>query len=171
MQWQWVDLAILAIIALSVLTGVVRGFVKELIGLFVWVVAIWLAFTYSPRINFWLQNYIHDKTARTVVAFIVILIAVLLAGSLVNALLSFIMKRSGLSGTDRLLGVGFGFIRGVFLVALIMVAIKIMLPSYEKSMRSSQLYQRFDPVVDWLYGFIPEFIQKGKALENQSTSL
>ena len=42
MQLQWVDLAIIAVIGLSVLTGLFRGFVKELVALCVWILAIWL---------------------------------------------------------------------------------------------------------------------------------
>lgn len=167
MQWHWLDVAIIAIVTLSVLTGLIRGFVKELIALCVWIAAIWLAFTYSQSLDSWLQHYIHDRTVRIAAAFLLVLIAVLIAGSLVNAILSFIMKRSGLSGTDRLLGMGFGFVRGVFLVALIMVAAKMVMPSYEQVMSNSQLGARFDPVVSWLSSFMPEFIKKAKVLDNK----
>mgnify|MGYP006371064045 FL=1 len=46
LAFHWVDYVIIAIIGLSVITGLFRGFVKELIALTVWVLAIWLALNY-----------------------------------------------------------------------------------------------------------------------------
>ncbi|TAL61871.1 MAG: CvpA family protein [Legionella sp.] len=165
MQLQWVDLGIITIIGLSVLTGLFRGFVKELVALCVWILAIWLGYHYSQSLDPWLQSYIQEKSARTAVAFVIILFATLLAGGVINAMLSFILKRAGLSGTDRTLGMGFGFVRGVFIVALLMVAVKMTSLPYEKYSQSSQLYARFDPLVAWLYGQMPEFVKQVKAVD------
>ena len=166
MQLQWVDLAIIAVIGLSVLTGLFRGFVKELIALCVWVLAFWLAFKYSQSLDPWLSSYIHDQSARTAVGFIIILIATLLVGGLVNALLSSLLKRTGLSGTDKTLGMIFGFIRGVFIVALIMVAIKMTSLPYQQYAQQSILYARFDPIVDLTYAHLPDFIKRMKTVDN-----
>ncbi|KTD17107.1 CvpA family protein [Legionella jordanis] len=176
MQLHWVDLLIVAVVGLSVLTGLIRGFVKELIALAVWILAIWLAFSYSQSLDPWLQKYIQDKTARTVTGFIVILVAVLITGGIINATLSFILRRSGLSGTDRLLGMGFGFVRGVFIVALVMAAVKMTSVPYKTYSDNSLLYAKFDPVVDWLYAQMPEFIKQAKIfdkekLQTQKTAL
>ncbi|KTD20437.1 colicin V [Legionella lansingensis] len=171
MQWHWIDLLIVAVIALSVVTGLIRGFVKELIALAVWILAIWLAFTYSQNLDPWLQKYIQDKTTRTVTAFIIILIAILIAGGIVNAILSFILKRSGLSGTDRILGMAFGFVRGVFIIALIMVAIQMTSVPYKKYAANSKLYAQFEPVVNWLYSLMPEFIKQMKVFDKQGIQL
>jgi len=165
MPGHWLDWIIITVVGLSVLTGLFRGFVKELIALGVWILAIWLAFKYSTLLDPWLQLYIHDKTARTAAAFISILVATLIVGGLFNALLSFILKRSGLSGTDRLLGMGFGFMRGVFIVGLLILGVKITSLPHEDYSRDSRLYAKFDPLVNWLSSFMPEFINKVKALD------
>lgn len=165
MQLQWVDLAIISVIGLSVLTGLFRGFVKELVALCVWILAIWLGYHYSESLDPWLQSYIQEKSARTAVAFIIILFGTLLVGGIVNALLSFILKRAGLSGTDRTLGMVFGFIRGIFIVALIMVAVQMTSLPYQSYSKDSQLYAKFDPMVAWLYGHLPEFIKHVKAVD------
>lgn len=165
MSWHWIDCVIVGVIALSVITGLFRGFIKELIAMCVWILAIWLAFTYSGLLDPWLQSYIHDKTLRTGVAFVAILLATILAGGLCNALLSFILQRTGLSGTDRLLGMGFGFVRGVFIVALLMVVVKITVTPDQTYIKESRLYAKFDPLVDWLYGFMPDLIKHAKVLD------
>lgn len=165
MQLQWVDIAIVAIIALSVLTGLFRGFVKELVALCVWILAIWLGFNYSQSLDPWLSSYIEEQSVRTAIGFIIILFATLFVGGVVNAILSFILKRAGLSGTDRTLGMGFGFLRGVFIVALIMVAVKLTSLPYQEYSQKSKLYARFDPVVALLYSHLPEFIKQVKAVD------
>ncbi|AMV14072.1 CvpA family protein [Legionella pneumophila serogroup 1] len=165
MQLQWVDIAIVAIIALSVLTGLFRGFVKELVALCVWILAIWLGFNYSQSLDPWLSSYIEEQSVRTAIGFIIILFATLFVGGVVNAILSFILKRAGLSGTDRTLGMGFGFLRGVFIVALIMVAVKMTSLPHQEYSQKSKLYARFDPVVALLYSHLPEFIKQVKTVD------
>lgn len=165
MQVQWVDIAIAVIIGLSVLTGLFRGFVKELVALCVWVLAIWFGLHYSQSLDPWLKGYIQEQSARTAIGFVIILFATLLAGGIINALLSFILKRAGLSGTDRTLGMMFGFIRGVFIVALLMVAVKLTSFPFEDYAKESVLYPKFDPVVALLSAHMPDFIKQMKAVD------
>lgn len=159
MALHWIDYIILGLISLSVITGLFRGFVKELLALCVWVLAIWLAFTYSHVVSLWLEHYIHDKTARIIVSFIVILLLTLILGGMVNAFFSFIMQRSGLNGTDRILGMGFGFVRGIFIVAIIMVAVRITGVHEQEYTKQSALYSKFDPFVNWLWKLTPKISQ------------
>ncbi|MBA2650565.1 MAG: CvpA family protein [Legionella sp.] len=165
MQLLWVDITIISLITLSVVTGLFRGFVKELVALCVWILALWLAYHYSAKLDPELTSYFHDKTMRSAVSFLLIFFATLLAGGVFNAILSFIMKRTGLSGTDRALGFGFGLLRGIFIVALLMVAIKWTALPYQQYTESSKLYAQFDPLVAWLYGKVPQFISQVKNLD------
>lgn len=170
MAWHWIDYAIIGIIALSVITGLFRGFIKELIALCVWIAAIWLAFNYSSKLHPWIAPYVHDKTAQAAVAFIAILLAVIIVGGLFNAMLSFILRRSGLSGTDRLLGMGFGFVRGVFIVALIMVVFKMTSLPHQDYTAQSRLYGKFEPLVNKLSLYMPSVLDQMSALENSQTT-
>ena len=157
-------------IGLSMVTGLFRGFIKELVALCAWVLAIWLALVYSPTLDPTFQPYIHDKTARLVVAFICILLSTILVGGLVNTILSFILRRSGLSGSDRILGMGFGIGRGVFIVALMMLVVKVTHAPRDDYAQQSHLYAKFDPLVNWLYGYTPELLKHIKNLEDQEKS-
>lgn len=159
MLLNWMDYAIIAVVGLSVITGIFRGFVKESIALLVWVIAIWLGMTYYTTFDPWLVPYIHDRTLRIAVAFIAIVLLALIAGSLFNAMIGMIIKRSGLSRTDRLLGMIFGFVRGIFIVALMLLVVKFNpMPEYTQT---SYLYGEFDPIVNWLYKLIPDSIKNG----------
>jgi len=166
MYSYWVDLVILVVIGLSVLTGIIRGLVKEVLALGIWILAIWLAFNYSEGLDPWLQHYIQDKTARMVVGFIAIMVGTLIAGGLFNALLGYLLKQSGLSSTDRILGMGFGFVRGVFIVSFVMVVMQMTSMPIATYKQSSVLYAKFDPMVAWLYGYTPALLKKIQTLES-----
>lgn len=166
-QWHWIDLTIIGVIALSMLMGMVRGFVKELIALCVWALALYVAYNYSSLLDPLLQKYIADQTAKTVVSFVIVLVGVLIAGGIVNASLGVILKKTGLSGPDRMLGIGFGFVRGVLIVAFVLTALKMTSLPHEQFAKDSVLYARFDPLVSWFDSKIPEVIKQAKSFDKQ----
>lgn len=164
MQLQWIDLIIIGVIGLSAITGLFRGVVKEVIALCVWILAIWMGYNYSSSLTPMLQKYIQDQSARTAVAFIIILFGVLLAGGIVNTILSFMLRRTGLSGMDKLLGMVFGFARGVFIVSLILATVKMTSLPYQQYTQTSQITAQLTPVVNWISGYFPVFLDKVKAV-------
>ena len=167
MFWNWVDIAILVMIGLSMLTGLIRGFVKELIALGIWVLAFWLAFHYTASTEIWLQAYIKDSSTRKIIGFVIIVFATLISGGIVNGALGFILKRSGLSGTDRLLGMAFGFVRGVFVVSLMLVILNLTPIPHDEYFSTSTLYPRFDPLINWINSHIPNVIKQAQWIEHE----
>lgn len=161
----WLDMAIIVVIALSVLTGLFRGFVKELISLVVWILAIWMSIHFSDQLDPYLSSYIHQEAMRSGAAFLIIFFGTLLLGGIVNAVLSFILKKTGLSGTDRVLGMGFGFIRGVFIVSVMIVGVRMTNMPEDDYRRQSNLYAKFDPLVNSIASYVPTFISKVKTLD------
>ncbi len=160
---HWIDIIIVAVITLSVITGLFRGFIKELIALSIWIIAIWLAIHYNPLIDPWLIPYVKDANIRKVLDFVIILLATLIAGGITNAALGFILKHSGLSSIDRLLGMIFGFIRGIFIVSVIIVMLKITNFDYDD--KTAKFPNKFTPIVNWLYHKLPKVIQQVNSLD------
>jgi membrane protein required for colicin V production len=155
---DWPDYLILGIIAISVLVGALRGFVKEAFSLLVWAVAFLAAFYLSGPIADWLQDSISLPSARTALAFAGIFIAVLLVGGLLNYLLGKLVEKTGLTGTDRLLGGVFGACRGLILVvALILVAGFTPIPG-DPWWSESRTVQSLLPLAEWASTFLPESI-------------
>jgi membrane protein required for colicin V production len=165
----WIDILIVGVIGLSVLTGLMRGFFKELIALGAWVLAIWLGVTYTNTFSANLIPYITDSTVRAGVSFIIIVLVCLLFGMIVNALLGFLLKHSGLSGADRILGMGFGFLRGVLIVSLAMVVAGMTGMNLQPYRSTSTLYVYFTPIVSKIATYIQPYIAKavesGKGVE------
>lgn len=160
MTVSWVDMAIAGVVILSMITGLFRGFVKESVALCVWIFAFWFAFNYGECLDPWISPYVHDKTVKIVVEFILILFASFIFGGILNGFIGFLMRRSGLSGTDRLFGMGFGFARGVFIVAILLLGISMTGVTVSEYTQNTILYSKMEPLVNWLRGYVPEFIKK-----------
>lgn len=145
---NWADWAIIAVVLLSCFIGVKRGFVKEALSLAVWALAFFVAISFHERLAVLLERSIDTPSLRYVVAFGVLFAATLVVGSLVNYLIGELVRVTGLSGTDRLFGAVFGWVRGVFVV---LVALVLLGGIFEDDpwWRSSQLIPQLLVLEDW----------------------
>lgn len=168
MQFSGVDLVILVIMAISVMTGLFRGFIKELFALSLWICAFWGAGHYAPQFAHLFKPWIHQAELQLFATFIVIVIAVLILGGLLSSLLSFLISKSGLTGTDRILGMVFGFVRAVLIIALLILVAKLSGFPEAKYSEGSRLYREFNPVVQWMYSYIPGWLDKIKQFDEAS---
>lgn len=123
------DWAIVALFCLSVVFAYLRGFTRQLIALFSWVLGFVAAITLSPRLGSLLPDFAGNPTLRYLIAFGTILIAALLVGALIAWPLRRLLLQSGMGFLDRFLGGLFGIVRGVVVVlALMLVAGLTTLP-------------------------------------------
>jgi len=154
--FNWADYAILGIVGISMVISLMRGFVREAISLITWIVAIWVAYKFNGVIAGFLTHYIKTPSIRLVVAFVLLFIIVLIIGALINFLISQLITSTGLGGTDRVLGILFGILRGILLVGvLILLAEMTTLPKdpwWEKSV----FIPHFKSLTTWMHGYLPE---------------
>jgi membrane protein required for colicin V production len=166
----WPDYAILGTIAISILVGALRGFMKEVFSLLVWAAAFIIAYQYGGNIAALMDDHISLPSARTAMGFTGLFIAVLLIGGLLNYLLGRLVESTGLSGTDRLLGGVFGAARGLALiVAVLLVAGFTPIPA-DPWWKDSQMVQRLMPFVAWSSGFLPENVSEYLEFDPQDQS-
>lgn len=110
------DYVIIGIVGISVFLGLRRGFVSEAFSLAVWVAAFVVAKLFCNSLALLAGDLVNPPSLRVPVAFIVLFIATLIVGSLIQRLLSELVKVTGLSATDRMLGMMFGALRGALIV-------------------------------------------------------
>jgi membrane protein required for colicin V production len=153
---HWPDYAILAVIAISTLVGALRGFIKEVFSLLVWVAAFFVAYHFGGDVAALMEDSVTLPSARTAMAFTGLFVVVLLVGGLVNYLLGRLVETTGLSGTDRLLGGVFGAVRGLGLVlAVLLVAGLTPIPA-DPWWQESRTIMRMMPLVEWAASFLPK---------------
>lgn len=151
-----VDVILIIVIFLSALFSLIRGFVKEAISLATWIIAIWLAATFTPKLAAVLPSGIESEAVRQAVGFGVLFVLSLMVGALVNMLVSQLVKKTGLSGADRIFGVFFGILRGAAII-IVFVIIGGMTPLPETDWwQTSVLLQWFESAAIVIQQYIPE---------------
>ena len=118
---HWADIFVVVVIALSTLISLFRGFVKEALSLATWIAAVLLAMIFAAQLAVHLPLSIESQTVRIAIAFFALFIVTLIIGSFVSYLLGKMVDKTGLSGTDRLLGMLFGVARGGLIIALLVL--------------------------------------------------
>ncbi|WP_038177049.1 MULTISPECIES: CvpA family protein [Vibrio] len=141
------DIVILGVIGLSALISLVRGFTKEALSLVIWFGAFFIASQYYAKLAVYFTR-IQDDMIRNGAAIAALFIATLIVGAVINYVIAQLVQKTGLSGTDRVLGVVFGGLRGVLIVsaALFFMDAFTTFPD-SQWWRGSQLVPEFSRVI------------------------
>jgi membrane protein required for colicin V production len=145
----WVDWAIIAIIVISCLISLKRGFVKEALSLVTWIIAGVVAWMFGGALAQHLTDFIEMPSARIIAGCAILFVATLLVGALVNFLISELVRVTGLSGTDRFLGMVFGGARGALLVVVLTGLLSLAPVQQDPWWQQSSLIPHFLIVADW----------------------
>lgn len=158
----WLDIVILLLIFLSMLIGFFKGFVKESISLATWIAAIIIGLRFSPELAKHLPISVETEVVRISIAFAALFIVVLVIGGLINYLISQFVKKTGLSGTDRLLGLIFGALRGGLIVTLLALIATRLVPAMQTEpwWQQSRMIPSFVTMAEQLNTFLPKQLQE-----------
>lgn len=151
----WIDYAISVLILASAVIGLFRGFVREAFALTTWLAAIWVGMHYSHDLSPALQTSVDYPSAQLAIAFIGLFILTLLLGGMISYILQHLIEKTGLTGTDRLLGMVFGVFRGAVLVAILVMLAGMTSVPQEPWWKQSQLLPPFLDFAVWLKSHIP----------------
>lgn len=125
LDMSWVDISIFAIISLSVLVGVLRGFVREVLSLLVWVLAFWVALEYTPKLADLFVDVIMASSPRLVMSFVILFLVTLVLGGVIGYIISKLVRKTGLGSLDRSIGMFFGLARGVVIIAVLVMLMNV----------------------------------------------
>jgi membrane protein required for colicin V production len=145
------DWILVAIIAVSSVFGLLRGFVKELLSLASWVAAFFVARLFSFKLSGFMMDWIDQPQFRVIAAFAILFAATLVVGALINNVFSRLVSATGLTGTDRLFGMVFGVVRGGLLVVVMVSLLSLTPISNDQWWQSSLIIPHFILVDEWSY--------------------
>ena len=123
---EWVDIVILAVIGMSALVCIVRGFVKVLLSLIAWGAAFFLSINFYENLAS-LLTFTDDRSIKVVLALFILFVGTLIFIGVLNYIITLALKKTGLSGTDRLLGMVFGTLRGLCIVLVVAAIFQLLI--------------------------------------------
>ncbi len=148
------DYAVLAVLGFSLLVGILRGFVREVVMLAGWAAAFLLATLFSARLARAMPENLGPMVAQ-LLSYALIFGGTLIAAAFVGLLASMLTRSAGLGWTDRSLGACFGVARGVLVVlAAVLVAGFTPLPQ-QPFWKTAVLSGPFETAVVALKSFLP----------------
>lgn len=146
------DWAFIAIFGFCVVMGLQRGLIREGLGLLVWIIAIIAGNRYCAILAPHLPDMMNSEELRIIVAFVIIVIAGVIAGGIVTRCLNAMIQWAGMSGFNRLLGGLFGALKGGAILALIAVVIPLTPFVHMAGWQQSQLRPMIVSLQDTLIG-------------------
>ena len=115
------DYLLIALLVISAIVGVMRGFLREAIALTAWLIGVLAAWHFGPLLEPHLGGLLAGPQVRPWVARAVLLVGILLLGAAVGALVVYFVRLSIFSGMDRLLGFVFGLLRGLVMLGVLVI--------------------------------------------------
>lgn len=149
MALTWIDAVFLAVLALSMLAGFVRGFVREALGLGAWVVALMVARVLAEPVAELMSGFIESFDARLVLAFALVIFAVILLCSIVIRLVHAAIVWVGMGLLNRFAGAVFGIARGTIILLVATVVITLTPLAELQAWQQALLRPTFIELRDW----------------------
>ena len=146
-----VDWAIIAVLGLSILLSLWRGFVREAVSLAGWIAAFVIANMFVGEMAAFLQQWIANVTGRYVAAYALLFAGMLMVAGIAGKLSAQVVKVTGLTLLDRLLGTVFGFVRGIIIVLVVVYVLRQLAPPQNLLwLDESQLMPHVDMLGQWV---------------------
>ncbi|MET0379062.1 MAG: CvpA family protein [Spongiibacteraceae bacterium] len=168
---NWADWTIVAILGISCLISLMRGFVREALSLIAWLAASFVAIAYHQPLADVFARWIETPSIRDLLAYLALFIGTLLVGTLINSLIGSMLKASGLTGFDRVLGLVFGAARGLLIVLALVILLPMVIPvNQDPWWRQSSLIPHFEIMEGWALETFSESVSTGKRWMQQIQS-
>lgn len=154
------DIAFIAILIISVLVGLIRGAVREVLSLVGLAVAVYLAFSFSEMVSKeYLSKFFESPKVSYIVSFILIIVASIFTIALVNLFFSQLLRASGLSFINRFFGMVFGLLRGVLICSIITLILNFV-PGLTQSSwyKASSTASVFRSIANQALAYLPKEI-------------
>jgi len=113
------DIIVLLLVGGGAVLGLMRGFVTEVISLFSWVAAIVALKLFHAPATEMLKGFVGTPGGAAVLAFALVFAVVFIAGKLIAGSLGRRTRQSVLGPVDRVLGLGFGALKGLLAATLL----------------------------------------------------
>ena len=157
MSFNWFDIILIAVIGITVIIGIIKGLMRQLIGIAAVIAGLILAMNFYPRAANILSPYIKNPMLSCLLGFLVLFFGTLIVGGFLAWLISKLM-RGPLKFVNHILGAALGLIEGILICGVIVLA-QMMFPVNQNHLYSSELAPYCARMVKVAYRMIPQEVK------------
>jgi membrane protein required for colicin V production len=160
--FNFIDYGVFAVLIISGILATFRGFIRELLGVVGWVLAVVVARLTKPLMIDWLEDSITKESLVDVLAWLMPFIACALVWFVAANMIAPGLKKMAMGALDRPFGFVFGFFRGAVLISALYISVIFLTESEENFPESVLVSASIVPIrviSTAMLGFAPEDIQ------------
>ncbi len=133
------DMVIVVIMAFCLIRGVFRGLIKEISSIVGVFAGFYAAYTYYGVVAKPLSRWISNSAYLNILSFLIVFCALFILISVIGVIIKYVLNIAFLGWVDRICGAGFGIIKGVLIVSVILIPLTSFLPNNAPVIRNSVL--------------------------------
>lgn len=146
--------------AVSAFFSLRRGLAREALSLITWLASLWIALRFAQAVGVYMPEAVEAPSLRIAIAFVVLLLAGLIVGSLLIRLMAELVDLTGLTATDRVLGMVFGAARGAAIVVVLVFLLGMTPVTRDAWWKASLVIAYAQPAVRTLAAWLPKDLRE-----------
>ena len=155
-----IDMVIVVILAYCLIRGFFRGFIKELSSIVGVLGGFYAAYTYYIEAANYLERWISDSAYLNILSFVAVFGGVFIISSLLGVLIRYLLKIVFLGWVDKTLGVGFGVIKAVMIISVLLIPLTTFLSKGSPVIKNSKLSPYAISISEQMIAVVPDDMKK-----------
>lgn len=164
------DIVVIGVFVISIVIGIMRGLIKESLSIASWIVSIWLAATFKVQAGELFAQYVNipNPTFRIWIGFGLVFVVSLFVFAVINYIVTKLLVRGPIKGTDRFLGIFFGAARAGLIVVAFMILFRGLGFSDAQWWKDSKFIPVLTPVADFIEPMVFDHLPKKEEGEEKT---
>lgn len=133
------DIFITVVLAYCLIRGIFRGLIKEVSAIVGVLAGFYAAYTHYPVVADLLERWVANTAYLNILSFLVIFCSVFILVSVLGIIIKYILKIAFLGWVDRICGAGFGLVKGILIVSVVLITLTAFLQKGTPLIRDSLL--------------------------------
>ena len=133
------DMVILVILGYCLIRGIFRGLVKEISSIIGVLAGFYAAYSYYPLLAKPLARWISSTPFMNILSFMIIFCVIFILISILGIIIKYLLNIAFLGWIDRICGAGFGIIKGILIVSVVLISLTAFLPKGAPIVKNSLL--------------------------------
>jgi len=154
------DVAVAVILGFCLIRGIFRGLVKEVASIIGVLAGFYAAYTYYPEMASLLSRWISSTIYLNITSFMALFCLILIIISILGVVLKYLMSIAHLGWVDRVSGAGFGVLKGILIVSVLLVTLTAFLPKGSPLVRDSLLAPHINMLSENMAKIVSDDMQK-----------